>query len=103
MSTYAVYAIKYAERPGLRSQRFYLGDPHDGPMPMDFFVWVAVSPEHTVVVDCGFSMATSARRIGEAEARRSVLRTPAEGLHLLGIEAEAIRHVILTHFHFDHV
>jgi glyoxylase-like metal-dependent hydrolase (beta-lactamase superfamily II) len=103
MSTYELYAIKYAERPGRRAERFYLGDPHDGPMPMDYFIWAAIAPERTVVVDCGFTLATSVRRIGDEAARRAVLRTPAEGLHLLGIEAAAVRHVILTHFHFDHV
>lgn len=97
MSTYAIYAIKYAERDGRRGDHFYGGDPHDGPMLMDYFVWAAVSPERTVVVDCGFSAETAVRR------GRAILRTPAEGLQLLGIESTAIRHVILTHFHFDHV
>ncbi len=97
MSTYAIYAVKYAERDGRRGDHFYGGDPHDGPMPMDYFVWAAVSPERTVVVDCGFTAETAARRA------RAILRTPAEGLQLLGIESDAIRHVILTHCHFDHV
>src|SRR6478672_4941190 len=44
MSTYALYAIKYAQRDARRGEHFYGGDPHDGPMPMDYFVWVAVSP-----------------------------------------------------------
>ena len=30
MSTYELYAVKYAERDGY-GQRFYRGDPHDGP------------------------------------------------------------------------
>ena len=42
---YALYAIKYAWRDAKRSDHFIGGDPHDGPMPMDYFVWVAVSGE----------------------------------------------------------
>lgn len=95
--TYAVYAVKYATRDARRSENFYLGDPHDGPMPMDYFVWAAVSPEHTVVVDTGFTAAVAARR------QRTHLRTPMDGLHLIGIDAAHVRHVILTHLHYDHV
>jgi glyoxylase-like metal-dependent hydrolase (beta-lactamase superfamily II) len=97
MSTYALYAIKYAQRDARRGEHFYGGDPHDGPMPMDYFVWVAVSAEHTIVIDCGFTVETGQRR------NRIVIRTPAEGLRLLGIDSTEVRHVILTHFHYDHV
>lgn len=97
MSVYELYAIKYAEREGRRGEHFYGGDPHDAPMPMDYFVWAAVSREQTVVIDCGFTAETATRR------GRTILRTPAEGLQVLGIESATIRHVILTHFHFDHV
>ncbi|MFI5267792.1 MAG: N-acyl homoserine lactonase family protein [Chloroflexota bacterium] len=97
MPNYELYAVKYAERDGRRGEHFYGGDPHDGPMPMDYFVWAAVSPERAVVVDCGFTAETAARR------GRAILRTPAEGLRLLSIDSAAVRHVILTHFHFDHI
>ena len=97
MSTYALYAIKYAQREARSGEHFYGGDPHDGPMPMDYFVWVAVSPEQAIVVDCGFTVETGVRR------NRVVLRTPAEGLRLLGIDSAEVGHVILTHFHYDHV
>ena len=64
MSTcsYELYALKYAESMAPHGMRFYGNDPHDGPTPMDFFVWVAVSPERTVVIDCGFTAETAARR-----------------------------------------
>ena len=96
MSTYELYVVKYAEREGY-GQRFYRGDPHDGPGAMDFFVWAAVSPERSVVVDCGFTPETAARR------DRVFLRTPAEGLRAVGVDGASVRQVILTHFHNDHV
>ena len=101
MSTYALYALKYAETAAPHGVRFYgtdpHGDPHDGPTPMDYFVWAAVSSERTVVIDCGFTAETAARR------GRSYHRTPAEALRLLDIDSTAIQDVILTHFHFDHI
>jgi hypothetical protein len=37
---YEVYAIKYAHHARRRSENFIGGDPHDGPMPLDYFVWL---------------------------------------------------------------
>ena len=37
---YELFAIRYATREAQRSAHFIGGDPHDGPMPMDYFVWV---------------------------------------------------------------
>ena len=36
-----LYAIRYAMRDAQRRDHFIGGDPHDAPMPMDYFVWVA--------------------------------------------------------------
>ncbi|MGI8856149.1 MAG: N-acyl homoserine lactonase family protein [Thermomicrobiales bacterium] len=94
---YAVYAVRYATREGRRAENFYGGDPHDGPMPMDYFVWAAVSDVHTVVVDAGFTAAVATRR------QRTYLRTPMEGLRLIGIDCATVQQVILTHLHYDHV
>src|SRR5690349_4552264 len=94
---YALYAIKYGQREGRRAESFQGGDPHDGPMPLAYYVWAAVSGERTVVIDLGFTVATGARR------GRVVERTPAAGLRLLGLDAATVRQVIVTHFHFDHV
>jgi len=94
---YDLYAIKYGQRAGQRAEMFQGGDPHDGPMPLTYYVWAAVSPERAVVIDLGFTVETGVRR------GRVVERTPAQGLQLLGIDAATVRHVIVTHFHFDHV
>lgn len=96
MPPYELYAIKYGEREGRRSEFFYGGDPHDGPLPLAYYVWAAVSPQQTVVIDCGFSPETAMRR------GRVLQRTPAEGLRLLGIDAARVEQVIVTHLHFDH-
>ncbi|MBT6566265.1 MAG: N-acyl homoserine lactonase family protein, partial [Candidatus Puniceispirillum sp.] len=36
---YVVFAIRYARRDAMRSNHFIGGDPHDGPMSMDYFIW----------------------------------------------------------------
>jgi len=94
---YEIYAVKYARHERRASENFIGGDPHDGPMPLDYFVWLVRNSERAVVVDTGFSAATAARR------QREHLRCPTEGLRLLGVEAGAVRDVVITHLHYDHV
>jgi len=94
---YEIYAIKYAYHERHARENFIGGDPHDGPMPLDYFVWVVRNAERTLVVDTGFSAATAARR------QRKHLRCPTEGLRMLGVEAAAVRDVVITHLHYDHV
>jgi glyoxylase-like metal-dependent hydrolase (beta-lactamase superfamily II) len=95
--SFEVYAIKYATREARSGEHFYGGDPHDIPMPMDYYVWAVVSPEHTIVVDAGFTAEVAARR------GRKHLRCPTEGLEALGIDCARVPYVILTHLHYDHV
>lgn len=94
---YEVYAIKFAQHARRRRENFLGGDPHDGPMPLDYFVWLLRSAAREIVVDTGFSAAAAARR------GREHLRCPAQGLRLLGVEAGRVKDVVVTHLHYDHV
>ena len=40
-TTYALFAIKYAALDRPAPENFVFRDVHDGPMPLDFFLWVA--------------------------------------------------------------
>ncbi|WP_073102154.1 N-acyl homoserine lactonase family protein [Pollutimonas bauzanensis] len=79
-----------------RRDNFIGGDPHDGPMPMDFFVWLIRCGQRLLLVDTGFNAATARKR------QRDMLRCPIEALRTLGVEAGDIGDVILTHLHYDH-
>ena len=56
---YELFAIRYATRDARRSDHFIGGDPHDGPMPMDYFMWVARGGGRTFVIDTGFNAEVS--------------------------------------------
>jgi glyoxylase-like metal-dependent hydrolase (beta-lactamase superfamily II) len=94
---YEVFALRYAVRDARRSEHFIGGDPHDGPMPMDYFVWLIRGAGRAVVVDSGFTAEVAARR------GRNWLRCPVDALSLLGVAAADVRDVVLTHLHYDHV
>src|SRR3546814_11728107 len=79
----------------MASQNLIFKDLHDSPMPLDYFVWVVRNANRTFVVDTGF---------GERESKARgvpLLRRPAEGLRMLGIDAAAVEAVIITHLHYD--
>jgi glyoxylase-like metal-dependent hydrolase (beta-lactamase superfamily II) len=94
---YEVYAVRYARHDRTSAENFIGGDPHDGPMPMDYFVWLVRNAQRSFVVDTGFN-AEAAQRRG-----RELIRCPAAGLKALGADAARVRDVIVTHLHYDHI
>jgi len=94
---YELFALRYATRPAMRHEHFIGGDPHDGPMPMDYFVWIAKNAERAVVIDIGFTAESGGKR------GRQLERDPIDSLALLGVDPSAVEDVILTHMHYDHV
>jgi glyoxylase-like metal-dependent hydrolase (beta-lactamase superfamily II) len=90
------YAVRYAWHHRTARDNFLGGDPHDGPMPMDYFVWAVKSGERTFVVDTGFNEAMARKR------GRNFLQSPGEGLRKLGIEPDTVTDVVITHLHYDH-
>ena len=92
-----LYAIRYATRDARRADHFIGGDPHDAPMPMDYFVWVAVGPDGATVIDAGFTEPVAKKR------GRTFLRCPVEALSLIGVDPASVKDVVLTHLHYDHV
>ena len=93
---YELYAIRYAMRDANRSEHFIGGDPHDSPMPMDYFVWLARCGDHNVLIDTGFTEVVAARR------GRQFLHCPIDTLAALGVAADTVQDIILTHLHYDH-
>ena len=91
-----VYAIRYAHHMRKASENFLGGDPHDGPMPIDYFIWAIVGKSGSFILDTGFGQ-TSADKRG-----RKLLNPPAESLHAIGINADEVQDVIISHMHYDH-
>jgi glyoxylase-like metal-dependent hydrolase (beta-lactamase superfamily II) len=96
---YQVLALRYATSAPGRSRRenFLLGlDLHDGPMPLDYFVWAIIGGGRVIVVDTGFGEDMAQKR------NRILLRDPTDALRSVGIDPEKVEDVVLTHLHYDH-
>ncbi|MEO0484550.1 MAG: N-acyl homoserine lactonase family protein [Pseudomonadota bacterium] len=95
--TWRVYAVKYADRNArTRADSFIFDDNHDQPHAMDYFIWVLERDGRRILVDTGYDAAEAAAR------DRPIARDPREALAPLGIDAEAVDEVIVTHLHYDH-
>lgn len=97
--SYEVYAVKYGEWVGTRGTYFYgsSGDPHNAPVPIDYFVWLLRGPAGDVIIDLGFRQESGTKR------GRTHLRDPADGLRLLDVDCDTVQTVVLSHFHYDHI
>lgn len=94
---YEVYALRYATQPDrVAREAYFRCEIPEAPAPQDYFVWAIRGDGRTIVVDTGFS-ASSAQKRG-----RALLRHPVEALARIGIDASAVRDVVLTHAHYDH-
>lgn len=97
--TYEVLALRFARTEPHRPRRenFITGmDIHEGPMPLDYYIWVIRGNGRVVVVDTGF---------GEAAARergRELIHDPVSLLARAGVDAASVADVVLTHLHYDH-
>lgn len=94
---WTIYAVKYAERNTRTRAESFLNDDHPAlPHGMDYFVWVLDNGARQILVDTGYDSKEARRR------ERPILRDPSDALSALGLRADAIDTVILTHLHYDH-
>ena len=92
-----VYALRYGTQARIASANFIQPpDPHDAPMPLDFFVWLLRSGTRQIVVDTGF------RGEGELPRNRRIIRNVETALAQMKCDAARVHDVIITHLHYDH-
>lgn len=94
---YEVLALKYATRAARRAANFVGGDAHDAPMPLDYYLWLIRDAGRLLLVDTGFGQDMADKR------HRTLLRTPAQALALVGVAPRDVREIVITHLHNDHV
>ncbi|HEX6111065.1 MAG TPA: N-acyl homoserine lactonase family protein, partial [Geminicoccaceae bacterium] len=91
-----IYAITYARVDRRSPDNFLGGDPHDVPMPLNYYVWLIVNGERTIAVDTGFDQRGAELR------KREITKPVRDGLTAFGVDVDAVEDVIITHLHYDH-
>ncbi len=97
---YEVVTVRVGTRNTHRSDVFLnyeLYGQEDGDASVDYFFWIIRNSDRVVIVDTGFGQSAGASR------GREMLLHPQEALTLLGIDAESVGDVIVTHAHYDHI
>lgn len=94
--TYKIYAVKFAG-PFVRSRSLmmWLRD-FDVKIEANHYMWCAQGSDDTILVDAGVSP-----EIARAREITSHVN-PADLLARIGVRADEVKHVILTHLHWDH-
>ena len=96
---YEVIIARYGARKTVRSEvylNYALYHEEDGPIGLDYFVWVIRNAARTILVDTGFSIAGGEKR------KRTMLTHPTVIWDALGITPQSAPPILLTHAHFDH-
>ncbi|MFJ3758423.1 N-acyl homoserine lactonase family protein [Streptomyces sp. NPDC090080] len=97
---YEVLALRFGTHDGRPARDNFLVDEGQftpgREMPMDFYLWVVRDERHFLLVDTGFPQEMARRR------GRTLFRDPVDALTDLGVAAEDVSDVVITHMHYDH-
>ncbi len=94
--TWEVYALKWAGPLKSPGAVLMWNQDWDQQVERAYFVWCLLGPEGPVVVDAGVPP--------EGREGRDLPNyvSPAEMLARMGVDAGEVRHLVLTHLHWDH-
>jgi glyoxylase-like metal-dependent hydrolase (beta-lactamase superfamily II) len=96
MTEYEIYALKYAgpfDRTGAHLMWYLDWDKAE---TINYYIWCIRGGGETVVVDSGLTPQMAQDRQLDGYVN------PVEVLARLNVQADEIRHVVITHMHFDH-
>jgi glyoxylase-like metal-dependent hydrolase (beta-lactamase superfamily II) len=97
-ATYGVHAVRYATIAGFPVRGLVAGADTARRMDIAMMVWVARSDDRVLLVDAGFY-----REKFVAQWKPAGFVRPSEALAPLGIRAEDVTDLVVTHVHWDHL
>ncbi|MBW1943823.1 MAG: N-acyl homoserine lactonase family protein [Deltaproteobacteria bacterium] len=96
MEEYKIYALKYAGPLSSSGALMMWLKEWEETVERNYYIWCLKGEGEPVVVDAGVSPELAKER------NLAGYVSPAEMLSRIGIKADEVRHVILTHIHWDH-
>jgi N-acyl homoserine lactone hydrolase len=97
---YSVWVLEYARAPECPAWVMVYGGA--GVRPLPYSLTVLQSAEHTVLIDTGYEDTGSSHELGDIDGV-TMWASPVDVLARIGIAAEDIDSIILTHAHYDHI
>lgn len=100
LDQYEVLAVRYGVLHTTKQHIYHSFEVYheqDEPVQIDYYFWVVRNSARTIVVDTGFRPHVALRR------GRELLTPVPEALRAAGVNPTEVSHVVLTHFHYDHI
>jgi glyoxylase-like metal-dependent hydrolase (beta-lactamase superfamily II) len=95
--TYEIYALKYAGPFSRPASMVHWFQDLDKTIQINYYFFVISGSDRVILVDCGC-------RPKLAEERDLIgYVNPVDALRKINIDADQIKHLIVSHIHFDHV
>jgi len=103
MNEYSITVVEYAKVEHFNNTMIYGGYYGTGETRITYTVDILKSGNECIIVDSGYDMADhEAAEHAKAEGH-AYYKTPAECLLRAGVNPDDVKHVILTHAHWDHM
>ena len=99
MSSRTIYALTAGQKPVVITNHFYMRPDIKESLCTQFFFWCILDEkEGPILVDQPFTQ----RCLDEMKIPYQVKEGPLELLDRINVRPEDVRHVILSHLHWDH-
>lgn len=99
MSSRTIYALTAGQKPVVITNHFYMRPDIKESLCTQFFFWCILDEkEGPILVDQSFTQ----RCLDEMKIPYQVKEGPLELLDRINVRPEDVRHVILSHLHWDH-
>jgi|SRR5208337_155451 len=95
---YSIFAIRYADLPGVSVSDLVVGGPKDEKIDIVFAFWLIRGAGRNILFDSGFHR----ERWLKDWPVRNYLR-PDEAVKLAGLQPEQITDIVISHAHWDHM
>ncbi|GAA4464914.1 N-acyl homoserine lactonase family protein [Phytohabitans houttuyneae] len=98
---YSIWILEYGFVERFPASNLFAGQPNEGYRPMPYCFGLVRSADRCVLVDTGFVDQAVYDRL-TAKYGRTAWRRPVDVLADVGVAAEQVDTILLTHNHFDH-